>query len=43
MEKSSLRYGESSLYLMEGVDEPKRKRYKKDTYFSDEEDLDDDT
>lgn len=41
MEKTSFRYGESSLYFTEEAEEPKRKRYKKDAYFSDEEDLDD--
>ena len=43
MEKSSIRYGEPSMYFTEEVDEPKKKRYKKDAYFSDEEEIDDDT
>lgn len=43
MEKSSVRYGETSLLFDEETDEPKKKRYKKDAYFSDEEEIDDDT
>lgn len=43
MEKCSIRYGETSLYFTEEIDEPKKKRYKKDAYFSDEEEIDDDT
>ena len=31
------------MYFTEEVDEPKKKRYKKDAYFSDEEEIDDDT
>ena len=32
----------TSLLLLDDFSEPKRKRYKKDTYFSDEEEIDND-
>ncbi|CAC5398882.1 zinc finger CCHC-type and RNA-binding motif-containing protein 1-like isoform X2 [Mytilus californianus] len=43
MEKTSMRYGESSMYFADVEEEPKKKKYKKDAYFSDEEEIDDDT
>ena len=36
----SARYGSTSFVPLEDFSEPKRKRYKKDAYFSDEEELD---
>lgn len=36
-------YDAASYLSLEDFSEPKRKRYKKDTYFSDEEEIDDDT
>ncbi|KAL5013454.1 hypothetical protein ScPMuIL_007724 [Solemya velum] len=42
MAEAAAQYGESSLLFTETVEEPKRKKYKKDAYFSDEEELDDD-
>ena len=42
MEKEVSRYGASSSFIPEFSDEPKRKKYKKDAYFSDEEEIDDD-
>lgn len=40
--ESAAQYGESSLLFTESLEEPKRKKYKKDAYFSDEEELNDD-
>ncbi|KAK3103746.1 hypothetical protein FSP39_021560 [Pinctada imbricata] len=42
MERDASRYGESSSFLPELLEEPKRKKYKKDAYFSDEEEIADD-
>lgn len=43
MTETAARYGESSasMYFSLEPDEPKRKKYKKDAYFSDEEEFDD--
>ena len=35
------RYGSTSFVALEDFSEPKRKKYKKDAYFSDEEELED--
>lgn len=40
-EEVAARYGSTSFVPLEDFSEPKRKRYKKDAYFSDEEELDD--
>lgn len=43
-ESAGASYEASASYIsFEDLSEPKRKRYKKDTYFSDEEEIDDDT
>ena len=41
MEEEAAQYGFGSTSVSEETGEPHRKRYKKDAYFSDEEELDD--
>lgn len=40
-EEVTARYGSTSFVALEDFSEPKRKKYKKDAYFSDEEELED--
>jgi len=43
IDEDASKYGQTSFYSLDDLSEPKKKRFKKDAYFSDEEEFGDDT